>query len=76
MAVATFRGSVRIYRLIRGQGFQPEQTFKTPGIKSIAGYSIRNETYLVAVTESRAMVYVARLRGFQKPTLSSGLVLT
>lgn len=69
MAAATFNGRVRIYRLIRGQGFQPEQTFRSPGIKSISSYSIRNETYLAAVTESRTMVYIARLRGFQKPSV-------
>ena len=67
MAVATFTGRVKIYRLIRGQGFQAEQMFKNPGVRSIAGYSIRNETYLTTATESRLTVFVARLRGLQKP---------
>jgi len=70
IVAATFHGRVRVYRLVRGQGFQPEQTFKVPGIKSIAGYSIRNESYLVGLTENRATVYAARLRGFQKPTIA------
>lgn len=69
MAAATFTGKVRVYRLIQGQGFQVEQTFKYPGVRSIAGYSIRNETFLAAASESRVAIFVARLRGFQKPSI-------
>lgn len=69
MAVATFTGKVRVYRLIHGQGFRAEQTFKNLGVKKVIGYSIRNETYLTAVAEARANVFVARLRGFQKPNV-------
>lgn len=80
MAAATFTGKVRVYRLIQGQGFQVEQTFKYPGVRSIAGYSIQNETFLAAASESRVAIFVARLRGFQKPsielwTISSLLLL-
>ncbi|XP_057372863.1 uncharacterized protein LOC130693696 [Daphnia carinata] len=69
MAVATFTGKVRVYRLIQGQGFQVEQTFKYPGVRSITGYSTRNETFLVAASESRMAIFMARLRGFQKPSI-------
>lgn len=69
LAAATFTGKVRIYRLIQGQGFRVEQAFKFPGVRSITGYSIRNETFLAAATESRMAIFVARLRGFQKPSI-------
>ena len=69
MAVATFTGVVRIYRLIQGQGFQSEQTFNIGRVKSIAGYSIRNQTFLATITDSRFSIFVARLRGPQKPIL-------
>lgn len=69
MAVANFTGVVRIYRLIQGQGFQAEQTFKNTGVKSIAGYSIRNQTFLATITDSSLFIFVARVRGPQKPIL-------
>lgn len=69
MAVATLSSKVRIYRLIKGQGFKAEQTFKYSGLRSIAGYSIRNQTFLAAASETRLSVFVARLRGPQKPAV-------
>jgi len=71
MGVATSTEEVRIYRLIPGQGFRTEQTFRVAGVESISSYSINGETYLSATSKWTTQIFAARVRGLRKPILTS-----